>query len=560
MISRRFRLAARVAAVVSLSSGFAQDAVARGVRVRGDARLEARLGSLSASGSREVEVSLTDETGAPLPAMWLDLQPRGFSLRGSARCAGTGGDSLVPRANAVRVKTTELGRACLTLPKSATSGRLELRFGGDALHGAADASLAIDEGAQQRVGVTLRFTERSVTLRSESKVLALTAELREHGESSGVIERASVELVDSEQHRLARETTDAEGTVRFEVDSHALAAGGASDLEARFGGDDNHDKAAATITVVRQLRVSLALDSAPMSVSPGDDVEATIRAVAAHTTIEHGVVEVRRNGLTLVSAPLRAGEAKLSIPTPSEARGEVTFEAHFVPSAPHLIPGQPLVWSVRAETPGWRSRLSVASLVIAAAAVVFSSWRRSRLAAAPLERPSILEPGIHVAAEARRAGRFLGRVLDAHDNRPIAGAIVRVRRPALDGDGLLQEILTDSLGTFEFTTDVATTRELVLDVRAEDYVPESKSLPSGGRLTVALITRRRALLQRFVAWAKRTGATRERRGEPTPAEVRATLRDIPGAVTWASEVEQAAFGPDRLDVATDERLHAEEPR
>jgi hypothetical protein len=406
--------------------------------------------------------------------------------------------------------------------------------------------------------VTLRFTERTVTLRPDAGTISLDVELREHGERATIVEGARIELLDSQRHRLSDGMTDKEGTVRFELDSHALTSLGSNQLIASFDGDAKHDPGTATVTVVRQVRVLLELQSTPTDVNPGDDVDVTVRALAGHAGVEQGALEVRRDRRTLTSVPIRSGVATFSVPTPSDARGELAFEAHYVSGAPHLVAGTPLVWTVRAEPPGWPSRLAVAALVVGAAVVVVSSWRRSRVAAAPLESAGVLEPGIHITADPSHAGHFRGRVLDAHDGVPVKGALVRVRRPALTGDGLMFETTTAGDGTFEFTLE-GRTRELVLEVRGEDHLPESKPLPSGGRMTVALVTRRRALLQRFVFWARRRGSTRERRGEPTPAELRAGLVDRPSAANWAAEVERAAFGPDRLDVATDERLRNDEP-
>ena len=65
-------------------------------------------------------------------------------------------------------------------------------------------------------------------------------------------------------------------------------------------------------------------------------------------------------------------------------------------------------------------------------------------------------------------------------------------------------------------------------------------------LRIALVTRKRKLLERLVAWARRMGSPYDARPEPTPGHVRRAAKD--GQVAgWAAAVEQAAFGGGDVD-------------
>jgi len=79
---------------------------------------------------------------------------------------------------------------------------------------------------------------------------------------------------------------------------------------------------------------------------------------------------------------------------------------------------------------------------------------------------------------------------------------------------------------------------------------------------VALINRRRTLLERLVRWARQKGAPFDGAPEPTPGHVRrvasrAAAKEIEA---WASRVEQAAYGPDPIDEAKEREARAAEPR
>jgi hypothetical protein len=94
-----------------------------------------------------------------------------------------------------------------------------------------------------------------------------------------------------------------------------------------------------------------------------------------------------------------------------------------------------------------------------------------------------------------------------------------------------------------------------------------RPVPVCGELQVVLQLRRRALLDRLVAWARRRGPPYDAQPEPTPAHVRrvAVDEDPVGPIgRWADAVEQAAFGGTAVDegvqAKVDKLAPAEPPR
>jgi len=82
-------------------------------------------------------------------------------------------------------------------------------------------------------------------------------------------------------------------------------------------------------------------------------------------------------------------------------------------------------------------------------------------------------------------------------------------------------------------------------------------MPPPGTLVLSLTSRRRTLLGRFVDWAFRDGGW-ERHGEATPGEV-ARRTDRQEVATWASALDEAAFGPEPLSEAKEQAVIAREP-
>ena len=91
-----------------------------------------------------------------------------------------------------------------------------------------------------------------------------------------------------------------------------------------------------------------------------------------------------------------------------------------------------------------------------------------------------------------------------------------------------------------------------------------RPLPEPGMLEIALVSRKRRLLDRLVDWARRRGPPFDARPEPTPLQVRkaagADDRVGENIAKWAQAVEQAAFDDVDVDARAEREVDDLEPR
>jgi hypothetical protein len=80
--------------------------------------------------------------------------------------------------------------------------------------------------------------------------------------------------------------------------------------------------------------------------------------------------------------------------------------------------------------------------------------------------------------------------------------------------------------------------------------------PRSGDLRVALVLRRRALLDRLVGWARKRGKPFDARPDPTPGHVRRAAGSESPVGRWADAIEKAAFGGEVVDAAAQAQVEA----
>jgi hypothetical protein len=159
-------------------------------------------------------------------------------------------------------------------------------------------------------------------------------------------------------------------------------------------------------------------------------------------------------------------------------------------------------------------------------------------------------------------GGWRGRVLDAHDGAPVAGARVAITGPAFGGGGRAATTTTDDEGRFELPhVDGANAEGAQIETTARWHARLARPLPIPGYVAIHLVSRRRALLERLVEWARRRGRPWADAGEPTPGHVVRVAkdrraRDVEG---WAKAVERAAYGPEPPDEGAEAEVREREP-
>src|SRR5688572_24427870 len=546
-----------VVSFLGLGSRTALGAEAR-VRVRGTARVEA---SIATSGSRtELAGVVTDDTGRPVPSAKVQVRwtaPSGSALILPPHETCTGPSSQRARdytgpAAEITVTADAWGRFCVRFPLELPDGNLVVGYvDGRGLLDGASVALSLTQPSE----VELRFVPPPQTLSADREQLTLQIEARQR---SGQAATASRPLTlswhpdDAPAVVLGRRDAHAGELVRIPFATRELRAPGVGELRARFGNDEHATEAkartmtAASVELRTQPRVEADSDgNAELEVfldsRLGPPSSGSVEALAAGRTVGIGAVAAGRVVLTL-----RAGAGARPVPV----------KLRYLPSAPWWLPGaeQSLMVRVPPLTP-----LRRAPWVLALAALgawVFLLWRRPRSATRRAERRvAAVHAGTPaVVWEPPRAGSggYSGRVFDAHDGHPIAGAQVRIRAP--EGEA---SAITDANGEFRLEGARAGG---ALHVSATWHASLDHNAPPPGFLSVALVTRRRALLARLVELSGRLRGASET--EPTPGEVARHAAGVArgDVAVWARAVEGAVYGPDPVDADRQAAVSALEPR
>ena len=550
-----------VAALWLLLIAWASAAAARPVRVRGGSSIRAQARFLEDRSLLELRGRLADDAGVPIESAWLELSAKGGLVLSDAGACREPRATVAPLEGGLRVRSSVGGELCLRWRAPPDTGVISLSFPGDAYHGGSSLEAKFDRGAPQRLATVLRFEPRPLVLDLDKERIAISGVLdlaldTAHAGRDGL----SVSLHDEGGAELAKALTGGDGKVRLQVDSARLGDPGAGKIELRFAGNDVLAEGRDEQPVTRRSTVTLALEDAVEPTDPGDTAEVSLVVAARRGVVDGGVVEALVDGASVGSGAVHQGRAVLAVPLAPKATGTLVVSVRYLPSSPYFKPGASLEIGLPVAPPSvaWRTLLTV--LVLAAAAWVTVSWRRSKKPPALGKGRPLLTPGVHVVHSRRGAKSWRGTVVDAHEGTPLSGVSIVVRAPTLEQDDVLLRVDSDGRGMFAFDLDpLPDGAEIV--ARSETHAEERKALPAGGTLRIALITRRRALLRRFVSWAQIRGAPYDIKPEPTPKHVaEAASRDERGDVrAWAQAVEGAAFGPGEVDADVEAAVRDVEP-
>jgi hypothetical protein len=109
----------------------------------------------------------------------------------------------------------------------------------------------------------------------------------------------------------------------------------------------------------------------------------------------------------------------------------------------------------------------------------------------------------------------------------------------------------------------------LLRVEAPRHAAFEERLPAAGEMAIALVSRRRRLLDRMVAFAQREWGPSDQVREPTPDQVAKRARravDPTGSArgkqieAYARATERMAYGPTDVDKAAEDAVLSLEPR
>ncbi|WP_233562599.1 carboxypeptidase-like regulatory domain-containing protein [Sorangium cellulosum] len=529
-----------------------------GFVVRGSVVDDAR----SAIAEAPLSIEAISSGGAPV-----DLPPaEGCAADGAARArehrASQGG---------YVIATDERGAFCLRGRAPLADATLRVRFAGGKLHEPAEAKIPIEAYAAPLAPVILRFDPPVDAIDLDRPTLNVTVALRIERRGALALgapferERLTVALEDERGAKLAEAPTGGDGRARFEFATESLGGAGQGALRARFDGTDVLAKASVSHGVVRYAQVTLALSRPVEPARAEDGVPIDVDVRSSRGPVEGGVVEALRAGEPVGAASVISGKARVIAAFTAEREGTEPISLRYVPAAPWWIPGAELAIDVPVTGPGVWRQVALGAAVLAIAGWVLGGWRRApkRAAAHASEEKPAAPPGragVRIMGPIDDATGWRGVVSDAHDGAPIAQAELTIVVPAFDGSGVVARAVTDDGG--EFSIEAPHRSDAKLVVRASTHSSYEQALPPPSKLGIALVTRRRAVLDRLVRWARRQGAPFEGPPEPTPGHVRraASRAQQHEVELWATRVEHAAFGPEPVDERVEQDLGASEPK
>lgn len=584
-------------------AGWPRDAAADGaprVRLRAGSRIEVRAtreagevllsGTVVDDGARPVvgvrvglSLARAADPGHPIALLAIRPEP----------CDPSAADPEVQGDDRIVLTADGVARFCVAVALTTDRYIVHVESRASALVDGAATDLTFDLA---RSPVALRFAPERSSLSLDDETTSLSVVASIDAEKGGVTTPAAglaLSLSNETGMRLGSATTDRSGLARFEVAGAHLGPPGPGELRVSFAGDSRTGPASETLRVERRARVELGAPEANLGRLPAGSPEDGIglRIVASLPCASHGcvaspggMVEARIPSQGVVgAAPLAAGETRLVIsfaaptsdgPAAASRRDvlstDVPITVAYIPDAPWFQPGSALVLTqpVRGPSP-WKKL----PLVLAAAAVV--AWLAlTRSSVRPRSRPAParvagLSPTASIALiraeparsresrESRQKG-WSGRVSDAHEGVAIAQARISIERRDFEQIHVVAETSSSASGEFALGhVEARAGDELVVDGPRHAMI--RRPLPPSGELAVALVLRRRALLDRLVAWARRQGPPYGMLPDASPGHVRtaaALAGREDGVARWATAVEQAAYG----DTVVDERAEADVDR
>ncbi|MGH7434400.1 MAG: hypothetical protein ACRENE_01865, partial [Polyangiaceae bacterium] len=369
-------------------------------------------------------------------------------------------------------------------------------------------------------------------------------------------------------------TTRASGHALVVAGSTRLGKVGLGRLRATFAGSATASAAACSIAIERRAHVDLSIAGAEAAevgvrLPPGNpadgallEVKATARCAAAGCSgVPTGAVEARLGDSVVGAAALEQGQASLLVTFDPPVDPEAVLRLRYLPDAPSFLAGDELVahMPVRGPSPWRRIVYSLAGLAIAMWLVFDRArpWRGLGAAARGAGRKEGQEPVARVDVIAPLAsGRgWTGTVVDAHDAVPVADARVAIERRGFERVQAVVESLSGQDGRFTLAAvDLAPGDEIV--VEGDVHARLRDAAPRSGDLRVALVLRRRALLDRLVGWARKRGKPFDARPDPTPGHVRRAAGSESPVGRWADAIEKAAFGGEVVDAAAQAQVDA----
>ena len=536
------------------------------LRVRGRAEIDLAAGWLD--GHLIVSGSARDDTGRPLAGAELSLVARGslgksMALGAGVPCSPLAEADKVPRGSPDErsLRTDRAGRFCVDFEGEAPVD-VEIRY--------RDARGLLDPAARRvtvernRRGVELRFVDPPSSLDLDAPATRVEVGMRSEPPVASPTTLPIVLFVRAaEKERLLAQLPCRLGaTAVFSIPSAELGAPGPVELVVRFAGTESFQPAETARRLPSTAKVMLSVGRRPEG-DPESGIPVDLAIGSSRGAVGTGSVEARLGGETVGIAKVDNGIARVVARFARRPMKTVELTLHYLPSEPWWTPSPPLrVEATLAPRSHWASIAWLLGL-IGIAAWLLKSWQRparTLRATTASGLPKVRAAAVVVVEKDEAALGWRGIVRDAHDETPVRDALVSIMANEAEGPRAVARATTGDDGLFELP-DVTTSSEARFVVTARWHAVLTVQLPPHGRLEVDLVTRRRQLVARFVAWATREGHAAKGQAEPTPGDVRLAAHRVrrPDVVEWADAVEGAAYGPDPVDEPVERRVLDREP-
>lgn len=527
-------------------------------------------------GRIHVQGQLVDDAGDPLSRVPLHAEASGKQSNTPFIEICSEKEAPVSEASAPKIRTDPAGQFCISVPASLVSSqRLHISYLGSDFQLSAETDIQLTPSFPE---ASLHFDGPTVEIDLGKTHQRIAVELRpsgpataSHWDSFPVV----LELLTGGKVRTlgTKRLPPSAVTVEFEIPTRDLGAPGPATIVARSTAAMSKPP---TVRAIALKRVLVDLTHGRIR-RGGPNGTATVNVIAATSSglVPEGHFRVLLNGNVVDKVKLASGAAQVSWPHDSNENESV--EIQFVSAmqwwraASSLRLNAVPPGAAPLELPDWPWLLLLGGVLFS-----FRPARQKPLpakasvrppadgakpesplpsGAAPLTRPPALPNAL--------PNGFCGAVRDAHSGKPISGAEVRARIPSFVRPDRTIETTTDRNGLFSLP-DAETNfpSEAELTICAPEHSPLNVTFARGRYASVTLTSRRRHLLARLVHKASSYGLIEPNHsGAPTPTRIlhAARRRNLLQFAVWAQRVRSAAYGPTRLDAASEQRVLDEEP-
>ncbi len=535
------------------------------MQVRGVARVDAH--AARSAGKLVLSGVVKDDLSAPVVGASVVLTVTGAGSGDIVPCSPAEDRVDVGSSGEVVLLTDAQARFCVRLP---------LRGSGYVAHFEVRPSTFLEGSAVDlpldpaRKSVTVRFDPEPTVLDLDGDAVSVdTAATSEEDGEVTAVPGITLQLSNEADVVLATATTSTSGSARFRIASAGLGPAGRGELRVTFSGSPELSRSSHTAFVERRTRVHLegpsATDPVARTTTIKGKVTAQVRVVAACAVHQcsaapTGSVAMYLGEKLIYVAPISSGQARVAASLPADRGwGDAPFRLRYVADAPWFIPEYDVVLPRDAPPRNaWGGALAALAGLAAVGWVVAARWRPPDAGAetpAPAPARVAARAGVTVVRVSASDADLQGRVVDAHEGIPVPTALVRLVRAGFDGADVVSQGRCDADGSFRLSLVGARPGdELVVESGA--YCTLRSPLATRGEIEIALVLRRRQLVDDLVRWARRRGGRFDARPEPTPAHVRRAAGDEEQVATWADALEQAAYGGEVVDEEVETRINA----